>query len=160
VAEGFKQTTAAHGPDSVAFYASGQLLSEDYSLVNKLAKGLIGTANIDTNSRLCMASSVAGHKRASGADVVPGNYEDLELADLVVFVGSNAAWRHPVLYQRIAAAKQKRPEMRVVLIDPRRTDTADPADLHLALRPGSDAVLFNGLLAHLAGSGARDREFP
>jgi len=159
VADGFKQTIAENGPGSVAFYVSGQLLTEDYYVVNKLAKGFIGTANIDTNSRLCMASSVAGHKRAFGADVVPGAYEDLELADLVVFVGSNAAWCHPVLYQRIAAAKEKRPEMRVVLIDPRRTETAALADLHLALRPGSDAVLFNGLLAHLAAAGAADREF-
>ena len=150
VAEGFQRTIAEHGPDSVAFYVSGQLLTEDYYVVNKLAKGFIGTANIDTNSRLCMASSVAGHKRAFGGDVVPGNYEDLEQADLVVFVGSNAAWCHPVLYQRIEAAKRARPQMRVVLIDPRRTETAALADLHLPLRPGSDAVLFNGLLAHLA----------
>ena len=159
VARGFNQTIAEHGPDAVAFYASGQLLTEDYYVLNKLAKGFVGTANIDTNSRLCMASSVAGHKRAFGADVVPGNYEDLEQADLVVFVGSNAAWCHPVLYQRIAAAKQKRPQMRVVLIDPRRTETAALADLHLPLRPGSDAVLFNGLLAFLAASGATDAAF-
>ena len=159
VASGFAQTIAEHGPDSVAFYVSGQLLTEDYYVVNKLAKGFIGTANIDTNSRLCMASSVAGHKRAFGADVVPGAYEDLEQADLVVFVGSNAAWCHPVLYQRIAAAKEKRPQMRVVLIDPRRTETAALADLHLPLRPGSDAVLFNGLLNHLSESGAIDADF-
>src|SRR5437588_888405 len=100
VARGFVDTIAEHGPDSVAFYVSGQLLTEDYYVVNKLAKGFIGTANIDTNSRLCMASSVAAHKRAFGADVVPGVYEDLELADLVVFVGSNAAWCHPCLHQR------------------------------------------------------------
>ena len=158
VAGAFKQAVAEHGPDAVAFYVSGQLLTEDYYVVNKLAKGFLGTANIDTNSRLCMASSVAGHKRAFGADVVPGNYDDLEEADLVVFVGSNAAWCHPVLYQRIAAAKAKRPAMRVVVIDPRRTDTCALADLHLALRPGSDAVLFNGLLAHL-GAHARDDDF-
>ena len=159
VADGFRKTIAEHGPDSVAFYVSGQLLTEDYYVVNKLAKGFLGTANIDTNSRLCMASSVAGHKRAFGADVVPGNYEDLEQADLIVFVGSNAAWCHPVLYQRIAAAKEKRPQMRVVLIDPRRTETAALADLHLPLRPGSDAVLFNGLLKHLDEKGARDEAF-
>jgi assimilatory nitrate reductase catalytic subunit len=158
IADAFSRVIAEHGPDAVAFYVSGQLLSEDYYVVNKLAKGYLGTANVDTNSRLCMSSSVAGHKRAFGGDVVPGNYEDLEEADLVVFVGSNAAWCHPVLYQRIAAAKAKRPQMRVVVIDPRRTDTCALADLHLALRPGSDAVLFNGLLAHLAAN-ATDAAF-
>ena len=104
-----RETIAEHGPDSVAFYVSGQLLTEDYYVANKLMKGFIGSANIDTNSRLCMASSVAGHRRAFGADIVPGSYEDLELADLVVLVGSNIAWCHPVLYQRIAAASAKRP---------------------------------------------------
>jgi assimilatory nitrate reductase catalytic subunit len=159
VAEGFSRAVAEHGPDSVAFYVSGQLLTEDYYVVNKLAKGFIGTANIDTNSRLCMASSVAGHKRAFGADVVPGNYEDLVEADYVVFVGSNAAWCHPVLYQRIAAAKAANPAMRVVVVDPRRTDACAIADLHLPLRPGSDAVLFDGLLAHLARKGAINQDF-
>jgi len=158
VASEFARVAAEHGPDAVAFYVSGQLLTEDYYVVNKLAKGFLGTANVDTNSRLCMASSVAGHKRAFGADVVPGNYEDLEEADLVVLVGSNAAWCHPVLYQRIAAAKANRPSMRIVVIDPRRTDTCALADLHLALRPGSDAVLFNGLLTHLAAK-AFDADF-
>jgi assimilatory nitrate reductase catalytic subunit len=136
VASTFSRTIAEHGPDSVAFYGSGQLLTEDYYVANKLMKGFIGSANIDTNSRLCMASSVAGHKRAFGSDTVPGNYEDLERADLVVLVGSNLAWCHPVLYQRLVAAKEARPKMRVVLIDPRRTTTADIADLHLAIRPG------------------------
>ena len=115
-------------------------------------KGFIGSANIDTNSRLCMASSVAGHRRAFGSDTVPGCYEDLELADLVVLVGSNLAWCHPVLYQRIAAAKDKRPEMKIVLVDPRRTMTADIADLHLPIRPDGDVALFTGLLKHLASS--------
>ncbi len=118
VAATFSRTIAEYGPDSVAFYVSGQLLNEDYYVANKLMKGFIGSANIDTNSRLCMASSVAGHRRAFGADTVPGTYEDLELADLIVLVGSNLAWCHPVLYQRIAAAKQKRPQMRIVLVDP------------------------------------------
>ncbi len=130
----FSETIAEHGPDSVAFYVSGQLLTEDYYVANKLMKGFIGSANIDTNSRLCMASSVAGHRRAFGSDTVPGTYEDLELADLVVLVGSNLAWCHPVLYQRLAAAKEARAEMKVVLIDPRRTMTADIADLHLPIR--------------------------
>jgi assimilatory nitrate reductase catalytic subunit len=121
-------------------------------------KGFIGSANIDTNSRLCMASSVAGHRRAFGGDVVPGNYEDLELADLVVLVGSNLAWCHPVLYQRLVRAKTER-GTRIVVIDPRRTATCDAADLHLAIRPGSDVLLFNGLLAHLGRVGAVDQDF-
>ncbi|MDZ7601619.1 MAG: molybdopterin-dependent oxidoreductase [Hoeflea sp.] len=153
VASKFAQAIAEHGPDSVAFYVSGQLLTEDYYVANKLMKGFIGSANIDTNSRLCMASSVAGHRRAFGSDTVPGTYEDLELADLVVLTGSNLAWCHPVLYQRLAAAKAARPEMKVVLIDPRRTMTADLADLHLAIAPDGDVSLFLGLLAHLADNG-------
>ena len=106
VADGFREIIAEHGPDAVAFYVSGQLLTEDYYAANKLIKGFLGTANIDTNSRLCMASSVAGHKRAFGSDTVPGLYEDFELADLVVLVGSNLAWCHPVLFQRLEAAKR------------------------------------------------------
>ena len=139
-----------HGPQAVAFYASGQLLTEDYYAANKLMKGFIGAANIDTNSRLCMSSAVVGYKRAFGADAVPCSYEDIEQTDLLILVGSNAAWAHPVLYQRIAAAKQARPEMKVVVIDPRRTATCDIADAHLALAPGSDAGLFVGLLNRLA----------
>ncbi|YBV94901.1 nitrate reductase (plasmid) [Phyllobacteriaceae bacterium JZ32] len=159
VARKFSETIAQHGPDAVAFYVSGQLLTEDYYVANKLMKGFIGSANIDTNSRLCMASSVAGHRRAFGADTVPGVYEDLEEADLVILTGSNLAWCHPVLYQRLAAAKQKRPDMKVVLIDPRRSMTADLADMHLAIRPDGDVALFNGLLAHLARSPALDDDF-
>jgi assimilatory nitrate reductase catalytic subunit len=159
VAQRFSDAIKEHGPDSVAFYVSGQLLTEDYYVANKLMKGFIGSANIDTNSRLCMASSVAGHRRAFGADTVPGTYEDLELADLVVLVGSNLAWCHPVLYQRLAAAKDKRPEMKVVLIDPRRTMTADIADLHLAVAPDGDAALFTGLLGYLDITGALSRDY-
>src|SRR5215468_3578837 len=159
VAAKFSAAIAEHGSDSVAFYVSGQLLTEDYYVANKLMKGFIGSANIDTNSRLCMASSVAGHRRAFGSDTVPGIYEDLELADLVVLVGSNLAWCHPVLYQRLAAAKSARPMMTIVLIDPRRTLTADIADMHLAIRPDGDAALFTGLLAHLADRGAIDGGF-
>lgn len=159
VAAKFREAIETHGPDSVAFYASGQMLTEDYYAANKLMKGYIGTANIDTNSRLCMASSVAGHKRAFGSDTVPGTYEDLELADLVILVGSNLAWCHPVLYQRIAAAKEKRPDMQVVLIDPRRTMTADIADLHLAIAPDGDVELFSGLLRHLAQTGAINQTY-
>ncbi|MER9296575.1 molybdopterin-dependent oxidoreductase [Mesorhizobium sp. M0621] len=159
VASTFSQTVAKHGPDSVAFYVSGQLLTEDYYVANKLMKGFIGSANIDTNSRLCMASSVAGHRRAFGADTVPGTYEDLELADLIVLVGSNLAWCHPVLYQRIAAAREKRPEMKIVLVDPRRTMTADIADMHLAIAPDGDVALFTGLLAYLGQHNALDRAY-
>ncbi|MEK9969089.1 MAG: molybdopterin-dependent oxidoreductase [Ferrovibrio sp.] len=159
VAGVFADTIAKHGPDSVAFYVSGQLLTEDYYVANKLMKGYIGSGNIDTNSRLCMASAVAGHKRAFGTDTVPGIYEDLEQADLVVLVGSNLAWCHPVLFQRLLAAKAARPEMTVVVIDPRRTMTARAADMHLALNPGSDVALFNGLLAHLQDAGKADRAF-
>ncbi len=159
VASHFTETIAEHGPDSVAFYVSGQLLTEDYYVANKLMKGFIGSANIDTNSRLCMSSSVAGHVRAFGADTVPGAYEDIELADLVILAGSNLAWCHPVIYQRLAAAKAARPGMKIVVIDPRRTVTADIADLHLAIRPDGDVALFMGLLAHVAGTVAIDQNY-
>ena len=129
----FTQTIADHGPDAVALYVSGQFLTEDYYVANKLMKGFIGSANIDTNSRLCMASSVAGHIRAFGEDIVPGCYDDIEAADLAVLVGSNTAWCHPVLYQRLVAAREKR-GTKVVVIDPRRTPTCDIADIHLAIR--------------------------
>ena len=159
VATSFTDAIRDHGPDSVAFYVSGQLLTEDYYVANKLMKGFIGSANIDTNSRLCMASSVAGHKRAFGTDTVPGTYEDLEQADLIVLVGSNLAWCHPVLFQRIAAAKAARPNMRVVNIDPRETATSDLADMHLRVAPDGDTALFNGLLAHLAHHGIVDTAY-
>jgi assimilatory nitrate reductase catalytic subunit len=159
VADGFKKIIAQHGPDAVAFYVSGQILTEDYYVANKLMKGFIGSANIDTNSRLCMSSAVAAHKRAFGADAVPVCYEDIETADLVVLVGSNYAWAHPVLYQRLVAAKKVRPGMQVVVIDPRRTATCDIADLHLAIAPGADAFLFNGLLHHLRRADALDLAF-
>ena len=159
VARGFADVIARHGPDAVAFYVSGQLLTEDYYVANKLIKGFIGTANIDTNSRLCMASSVAGHKRAFGSDTVPGAYEDFEQADLIVLTGSNLAWCHPVLFQRLEAAKRERPQMKVVVIDPRRTETCDIADLHLPLKPGSDVALFNGLLVALKRRGVIATDF-
>ena len=156
VAATFTQTMADHGPDAVALYVSGQFLTEDYYVANKLMKGFIGSANIDTNSRLCMASSVAGHIRAFGEDIVPGCYDDIETADLVVLVGSNTAWCHPVLYQRLVAAREKR-GTKVVAIDPRRTPTCDIADIHLAIRSGSDVAVFAGLLVHLAESGVCDK---
>jgi assimilatory nitrate reductase catalytic subunit len=158
VAHRFQHIIARDGPDAVAFYLSGQLLTEDYYVANKLMKGFIGSANVDTNSRLCMASSVAGHRRAFGADTVPGIYEDLDEADLLVLIGSNAAWCHPILFQRMLANKQKR-GARIVVIDPRRTDTAGDADLFLGLKPGTDTALFSGLLVQLADGGALDHDY-
>jgi assimilatory nitrate reductase catalytic subunit len=159
VAEEFTSVVRQHGPEAVAFYVSGQLLTEDYYVANKLMKGFLGGANIDTNSRLCMASAVAGHRRAFGEDLVPGCYEDLTLADLIVLSGSNTAWCHPVLFQRIAKEKEHRPELKLVVIDPRRTLTAAAADLHLPVRSGSDVWLFNGLLTWLSRQGMVDRSF-
>jgi len=158
MAAGFRETISDHGPDAVAFYASGQFLTEDYYVANKLMKGFIGSANIDTNSRLCMASSVAGHVRAFGEDIVPGIYEDWDEADLVVLVGSNTAWCHPILYRRLVEARAKR-GTRIIVIDPRRTATCEIADLHLPLAAGTDVALFNGLLVHLAAQGGLDVAF-
>jgi assimilatory nitrate reductase catalytic subunit len=155
VAGGLRVILDRDGPDAIAFYLSGQLLTEDYYVANKLMKGFLGSANVDTNSRLCMASSVAGHRRAFGADIVPGVYQDLDEADLVVLVGSNAAWCHPVLYQRMVAARNQR-GTKLVVIDPRRTATAEAADLFLPIAPGTDTALFCGLLVHLADGGALD----
>lgn len=157
VARRFRETIARHGPGSVAFYVSGQLLTEDYYVANKLMKGFIGTANIDTNSRLCMSSAVAGHMRAFGEDVVPASYDDLDAADLIVLVGSNTAWCHPIVYQRIRARCEAGATL--VVIDPRRTETADEADLHLPIRPGSDVALMNGLLAWCWEAGVLDDAF-
>ncbi len=159
VARKFGAAIRDHGPDSVAFYVSGQMLTEDYYVANKLMKGFIGSANIDTNSRLCMSSTVAAHVRAFGSDTVPGTYEDIERADLVVLVGSNLAWCHPVLFQRLAAARAARPALRVIVVDPRRTATAEGADVHLTLAPGSDVALFGGLLRWLSEHGALDRDY-
>jgi assimilatory nitrate reductase catalytic subunit len=158
VAHRFNHIVARDGPNAVAFYLSGQLLTEDYYGANKLMKGFIGSANVDTNSRLCMASSVAGHRRAFGADTVPGCYDDLDAADLLVLVGSNAAWCHPVLFQRMVANKQNR-GARIVVIDPRRTETAEDSDLFLSVKPGTDTALFSGLLVHLADTGALDSDY-
>ncbi len=156
VAQGLRRIIDQHGPQAVAFYGSGQLLTEDYYTANKLMKGFIGAANIDTNSRLCMASAVVGYKRAFGADAVPCCYEDIEQADMVVLVGSNAAWAHPVAWQRLVQAKTDRPEMQLVVIDPRRTASCDIADQHLPLQPGSDSALFAGLLNWLSDNDAVD----
>ncbi|MBU2884712.1 nitrate reductase, partial [Gilvimarinus agarilyticus] len=158
-AQKFQAIIDEHGPDAVAFYLSGQLLTEDYYIANKLMKGFIGTANIDTNSRLCMASAVVAHKRAFGADTVPGCYEDLEQTDVLILVGSNTAFAHPVVYQRIVKAKELRPEMKIIVLDPRRTATCEIADIHLPLKPGSDAFFFNGLLQYLHQQGHTHHDY-
>ncbi len=158
VAGKFFAAIKEHGPDSMAFYVSGQLLTEDYYVANKLMKGFIGSANIDTNSRLCMSSSVAGHKRAFGTDTVPGCYEDLDTADVIVLVGSNLAWCHPVLHQRIMAAKAER-DLTIVTVDPRKTATSQMSDMHFQITPDTDLQLFNGLLAYIAENGFVDEDY-
>ncbi|MCG6659314.1 nitrate reductase [Halomonas campisalis] len=159
VAKRLTEVREAQGPKALAAYLSGQLLTEDYYVANKLFKGFLGTPHLDTNSRLCMASAVAAYKRAFGADAVPCRYEDIEEAEVVVLVGSNLAWNHPVLYQRLRTAKQRNPLLRVVVIDPRVTDTCEIADLYLGVKPGSDARLFNGLLAWMAERDRLDRVY-
>ena len=146
VATRFLATVCEHGPDSVAFYVSGQLLTEDYYVFNKLAKGLLGTANIDTNSRLCMSSAVTGYAATLGVDAPPNCYEDLDHADCFFIAGSNTAFAHPVLFRRVEEARARRPEMKVIVVDPRRTMTARFADLHLAILPGTDVALFHAML--------------
>jgi assimilatory nitrate reductase catalytic subunit len=158
VAQGLRTIADRDGPGAIAFYLSGQLLTEDYYVANKLMKGFLGSSNVDTNSRLCMASTVAGQRRAFGADTVPGTYRDLDEADLIVLVGSNTAWCHPVLYQRMIAARRER-GTKIVVIDPRRTATAEDADLFLPIAAGMDTALFCGLLAHLASAGALDEAY-
>jgi assimilatory nitrate reductase catalytic subunit len=158
VAGKFMDVVRDHGPEAVAFYLSGQLLTEDYYVANKLMKGFLGSANVDTNSRLCMASSVAGHRRAFGADTVPGTYSDLDQADLIVLVGSNTAWCHPILFQRMAGNRRER-GAKIVVIDPRRTATTEEADLFLPVKPGMDTVVFSGLLAFLADRSKLDHAY-
>ena len=153
-----KECIAEHGPDSVAFYVSGQLLTEDYYAANKLMKGFVGSGNIDTNSRLCMASAVAAHNRAFGEDVVPCSYDDLDAADLVLLVGSNTAWCHPVVWQRLEQARETR-GTKFVVIDPRRTETAEQADLHVPVAPDGDVALFNALLGAMRRRGLVDEEY-
>ena len=159
VADSFISTIEKYGADAVAIYGSGQLLTEDYYVANKLMKGFIGSGNMDTNSRLCMSSSVAGHKRAFGADIVPGCYADYEQAEMIVLIGSNTAWCHPVSFQRIRAAKEANPALKIVVIDPRRTASCDLADLHLPLAIGSDTSLFNGLLHFLSEQNALNQTY-
>lgn len=150
---------AQSGPQAIGIYLSGQLTTEDYYVANKLMKGYLGSANVDTNSRLCMSSAVVAHQRAFGEDLVPACYEDLELADLVVLTGANTAWTHPVVFRRLQQARARRPELRLVVLDPRRTMTAEQGDLHLALKPGSDVVLWNGLCRYLLDSDGWDKAY-
>jgi assimilatory nitrate reductase catalytic subunit len=150
---------AKHGPDAVGLYLSGQLLTEDYYVFNKLAKGLIGTNNVDTNSRLCMSSAVAGYKATLGADAPPCSYDDLAHAGTVFIAGSNMAWAHPVLFRRLEDAKQGKPDQKWIVVDPRRTETAAAADLHLAIQPGTDVALFHGMLHLLLWEGLADTTF-
>ncbi|MBL0718319.1 nitrate reductase [Piscinibacter sp. Jin2] len=146
VAERFAAIAAEHGPDALGFYLSGQLLTEDYYVFNKLAKGLLGTNNVDTNSRLCMSSAVAGYKQSLGADAPPCNYEDFDHAGCLFIAGANPAWAHPILFRRIEDARRANPAMKIIVVDPRRTDTAEDADLFLQIQPGSDVALFHAML--------------
>ncbi|HHF3008358.1 TPA: nitrate reductase [Vibrio diabolicus] len=149
IAQEIHQAKAEFGPDSVAMYVSGQLLTEDYYVANKLMKGYVGSANIDTNSRLCMSSAVAAHVRAFGEDVVPVNYDDIDNTELLIICGANTAWTHPVLFRRIQQARESNPNLKLVVIDPRETVTAQQADLHLPIKNDGDVSLFNGLLKFL-----------
>ena len=159
IVEKFANTIETHGPDSVAFYISGQLLTEDYYVFNKLAKGLIGTNNVDTNSRLCMSSAVTGYKATLGADAPPACYEDIDHTDCLFIAGSNTAFAHPIIFRRIEAAKEKNPNLKIIVVDPRRTDTAQAADLHLAILPGTDVALFNGMLHVMLWEGLLDMAY-
>jgi assimilatory nitrate reductase catalytic subunit len=145
-AERFAAVIREHGPDAVGIYISGQLLTEDYYVFNKLAKGLIGTNNIDTNSRLCMSSAVAGYKATLGADAPPGCYDDIDHAGVIFIAGSNTAYAHPILFRRIEEARKRNPDLKLIVVDPRRTDTAQEADLHLSILPGTDVALFHAML--------------
>ncbi|MBE2263188.1 MAG: molybdopterin-dependent oxidoreductase [Burkholderiaceae bacterium] len=158
-AKKFADTIHEHGPDAVGFYISGQLLTEDYYVFNKLAKGLIGTNNIDSNSRLCMSSAVAGYKQTLGADAPPACYDDVNHAACLFIAGSNTAYAHPILFRRIEDARRANPASKVVVVDPRRTETAAMADLHLQLLPGTDVMLFNGLLNVIFSQGWADEAY-
>lgn len=157
--EKFASVIEQHGPDSVAFYISGQLLTEDYYVFNKIAKGLIGTNNVDTNSRLCMSSAVAGYKLTLGADAPPACYDDINYTKCLFIAGSNTAFAHPIVFRRIEDARAKNPDMKIVVVDPRRTDTAQLADIHLAIHPGTDVALFNGLLHVMLWEGLLDNDY-
>src|SRR5690606_12282812 len=153
------RTVREAGPQAMGFYLSGQLLTEDYAIFNKMARVLVGTNHIDTNSRLCMSSAVTGYKMTLGADAPPANYEDIELADTVLIAGSNMAYAHPVLFRRLMQARQARPHMKIIVIDPRNTDTAQAADLHLAVTPGADVALFHAMLNVMVWENLIDHDY-
>ncbi|HMB64349.1 MAG TPA: molybdopterin-dependent oxidoreductase [Eudoraea sp.] len=155
----FKSIMAKHGPDSVGFYVSGQCLTEEYYLANKLTKGFLGTNNIDTNSRLCMSSAVVGYKKLVGEDSVPISYDDIELADCFLIAGANPAWCHPILFRRIENHKEKNPEVKIIVVDPRKTQTCASADLHLQILPGTDVILFNAIARWLIEKRKIDKNF-
>ncbi|WP_348707783.1 nitrate reductase [Acidovorax soli] len=159
IAERLLDIRAAHGPEAIGVYISGQLLTEDYHAFNKLARAVLGTPHIDSNSRLCMSSAVVGYKQSLGADAPPCSYEDIELADCVLISGANPAWAHPILFRRLEAARAAKPGHKLIVIDPRRTETAELADLHLQLRPGTDVALCHGLLHALIWQGLVDRAY-
>ncbi|MCE2660233.1 MAG: molybdopterin-dependent oxidoreductase [Rubrivivax sp.] len=159
VAQRLADIVLRDGPDAVGLYLSGQLLTEDYYVFNKLGKGLIGTNNVDTNSRLCMSSAVAGYKASLGADAPPACYADLDVAQTVFITGSNAAWAHPVLFRRLEDAKRANPAQRWVVVDPRRTETAEQADLHLQIQPGTDVVLHHAMLHLMLWEGLTDTAY-
>ncbi|MBA3902599.1 MAG: nitrate reductase [Rhodocyclaceae bacterium] len=158
-AQRFARTIREHGPDAVAFYVSGQLLTEDYYVFNKLARALVGTNNIDSNSRLCMSSAVAAYTQTLGADAPPCSFDDLAAADCILIAGSNTAYAHPIVFRRIEDARRANPELRLIVVDPRRTDTAACADLHLALLPGTDVTLYSAMLHVLLWEDLIDRDF-
>lgn len=155
----FKALISKHGPDSVGFYVSGQCLTEEYYIANKLVKGFLQTNNIDTNSRLCMSSAVVGYKKALGEDSVPVSYEDIELADCFFIAGANPAWCHPILFRRLEAHKEQHPEVKVIVVDPRKTQSCVLADLHLQLKPGTDVALYNAIARELIEQDLIDHDF-
>ena len=155
----FSSIIKKHGPDSVGFYISGQCLTEEYYLVNKLVKGFLKTNNIDTNSRLCMSSAVVGYKKTFGEDSVPIAYDDIELADTFLITGANPAWCHPILFRRLEQHKEKNPKVKIIVIDPRRTDTAATADLHIQIIPGTDIILYHALAKCIIERGYTDADF-
>jgi assimilatory nitrate reductase catalytic subunit len=158
-ADTFARIIQTHGADSVGFYLSGQLLTEDYYVFNKLAKGLIGTNNVDTNSRLCMSSAVAGYKATLGADAPPTCYDDLNHATTLFITGANTAWAHPIVFRRIEDAKRANPSLKIICADPRLTETAQAADLHLPVLPGTDVALYHGMLHLMLWEGLADHNF-
>ena len=160
VAGVIRRNVEEHGPDSVMLYGSGQLMTEDYYLFGKLAKGFIGTNNQDTNSRLCMASAVAAYNLAFGADSPPASYADIEEANTFLILGANMEACHPILFDRIKARKRAdRDGVKVIVVDPRRTRTAEIADLHLPVLPGTDVALLLSLLFEVRLAGGLDAAF-